>query len=118
MPKPQPSKQLHALCHEHHIEMSLVEAFVESVRPQAHASAYACPQPDCGVHYAPQNGYFVLTNNGNAELDMTPRVSCPRDGQRMHLAEINPEKKAFRLWRCPQRDSTRTNEEDLLNEMA
>ena len=118
MATPQPCKQFHALCHEHHIEMKLVEAFVESVGPQTHALAYACPQPDCGVHYAPQNGYFVLPKNGKAELDMTPRVTCPRDGQPMYLAETNPEKKAFRSWRCPQCDSTRTNEEDLLNEMA
>lgn len=93
MPKPKPSKQFHVLCHEHHIEMSLVEAFVERAGPQTHASAYACPQPDCGVHYAPQNGYFVLPKNGQAESDMTPRVTCPRDGQPMYLAETNPEKK-------------------------
>jgi len=49
---------------------------------------------------------------------MTPRVACPRDGQPMYLAETNPEKKAFRLWRCPQCHSSRTNEEDLVNEMA
>jgi len=41
-----------------------------------------------------------------------------RDGQPIYLAETNPGKKAFRLWRCPQCDSTRTNEENLLNEMA
>jgi len=89
MPTPQPSDQLHPHCYEHHVEMRMVEAFVESVGPQTHASAYACPHPDCGVHYAPQNGYFVLPKNGRAELDMTPRVTCPRDGQPMYLAETN-----------------------------
>jgi hypothetical protein len=118
MPTGQPSEQVHPHCYEHHVEMRMVEAFVESVGPQTHASAYACLQPDCGVHYAPQNGYFVLPKNVQAELDMTPRVTCPRDGQPMYLAETNPEKKAFRLWRCPQCHSSRTNEEDLVNEMA
>jgi hypothetical protein len=118
MPTPQPSQQLQPRCYEHHVEMSMVEAFAESMGPQAHASAYACPQPDCGVHYAPQNGYFVLPKNGRSELDMTPRVTCPRDGQPMYLAETNPEKKAFRLWRCPKCHSSQTNEEDLVNETA
>jgi len=33
----------------------------------------------------------------------------------MYLAEINREKKAFRLWRCPQCNSSWTNEENLVN---
>jgi len=44
-----------------------------------------------------------------------PRILCPRDGRPMYLAETNPVKSAFRLWRCPQCDSTLTNEEDLVN---
>jgi hypothetical protein len=32
----------------------------------------------------------------------------------MHLAEINQEKRDLRLWRCPQCDGRRTNEEDLM----
>jgi hypothetical protein len=79
--------------------------------------AHACPEPDCTVHYAPSTGYFIVSKHGQVELDMTPRVTCPRDGQRMYLAETNPEKKAFRLWQCPQCDSTRTNEEGLVSEI-
>jgi hypothetical protein len=110
----QPGEQLHPHCYEHHVEMRMVEAFVESIGLQTHASAYACPQPGCGVHYVAPNGYFVVPKNGNAGSDMTPRVICARDGQPMYLAEINPEKQDFRLWRCPQCDSTRTNEEGLV----
>jgi hypothetical protein len=118
MPTPQPSEQVHPHCYEHDVEMRMVEAFVESVGPQTHASVYARTHADCGVHYAPPNGYFVLPKNGQAELDMTPRVTCPRGGQPMYLAETNPEKRAFRLWRGPQCHLSRTNEEDLVNEMT
>ena len=48
---------------------------------------------------------------------MMPDVRCPHDGQPKYVAETNPEKSAFRLWRCPQYDSSRTNEEDLVNQL-
>jgi hypothetical protein len=118
MATPQLRKQFHALCHEHHAPMRMIEILTKTEGPPTRTLAYACPQPDCGVHYAPQNGYFVLPKNGEAKLGMTPRVRCPRDGQPMYLAQTNPQKKAFRLWRCPQCHSNRTNEEDLVNEMA
>ncbi len=33
----------------------------------------------------------------------------------MYLAEIHQAKRDFRLWRCPQCDGRRTNEEDLMD---
>src|SRR2546429_516024 len=142
MPTPQPAKQLHALCHEHHIEMRLTEVLIKTEGAPTHTSTYACPEPDCAVSYTPSKGYFLAAKHGQVEHDMTPRVTCRRDGQRMYLAEINPEKRAFRLtvtcrrdgqrmylaeinpekrafrlWRCPLCDSIRTNEEGLVNEL-
>jgi hypothetical protein len=32
----------------------------------------------------------------------------------MYLAELKPEKKDFRLWKCPRCNGTQTNEEDLI----
>jgi hypothetical protein len=32
----------------------------------------------------------------------------------MYLAEIDLKKRAFRLWRCPQCDARRTNEDGLV----
>jgi hypothetical protein len=32
----------------------------------------------------------------------------------MYLAEIDQEKRDFRMWRCPQCDGRRTNEEGLI----
>jgi hypothetical protein len=117
MPKSQPSKQLHALCHEHHIEMRLTDVLTKGEGPPTQMSAYACTVGDCTVRYTVSNGYFNTGSNGQVERDMTPHVICPRDGRRMYLAETNLAKRAFRLWRCPQCDSTRTNEEDLVNEL-
>jgi hypothetical protein len=77
--------------------------------------AYTCTQPDCPVHYNIYRGYFILSQNGNTnELDMVPNVRCPHDGTPMYLAEVDPDKKGFRLWICPQCDGRRTNEEGLI----
>ena len=116
MTAPQPGKQFHPLCHEHHMEMTLTNIVLQGEGRPMQASAYACPQPDCRVYYTPSNGYFIATKQGQRELDMTPRVRCPRDGKPMYLAEVTPAKRNFRLWRCPQCDSTRTNEEGLAND--
>ena len=94
MATPQPRKQFHALCHEHHIEMRLTEVLITAKSPPTQTPAYACPGPDCAVRYTRSKGYFIAAKHGQVETDMTPRVTCPRDGQRMYLAEINPETRA------------------------
>ncbi len=73
MPAAQPSKELHALCHEHHVEMRLNQSFVNSDGDVTRALAYACTKPDCLVHYNIFRGYFILTQNGNTnEMDRFP----------------------------------------------
>ncbi len=115
MPATQPSKELRALCHEHHAEMRLNQSLLNSEGDPIQKLAYACTQPDCLVHYNIYRGYFVLSQNGNRnELDMVPRVRCSHDGTPMYLAQIDPDKRDFRLWRCPQCDGRRTNEEGLI----
>ena len=115
MPATQPSKELRALCHEHHVEMRLNQSLVNSDGDATQMLAYACSKPDCLVHYDISRGYFILTQNGNTnELDMVPNVRCPHDGTPMYLAESDLRKRAFRLWICPQCDTRRTNEEALI----
>jgi hypothetical protein len=115
MPATQPSKELRALCHEHHVEMRLNQSLSNSEGNAIQTLAYACTDPHCLVHYNISRGYFTLSQNGNTnELDMVPRVRCPHDGTPMYLAEIDLEKRDFRLWRCPQCDGRRTNEEGLI----
>jgi hypothetical protein len=111
----QPSKELRALCHEHHLEMRLNQSLLNSEDDAKQTLSYACTEPDCLVHYNIFRGYFILSQNGNTnEPDMVPRVRCPHDGTPMYLAEIGLEKRGVRLWICPQCDGRRTNEEDLI----
>jgi hypothetical protein len=115
MPATRPSKELRALCHEHHVEMRLNQGLSNSEGNAIQTLAYACTVPHCLVHYNISRGYFTLSQNGNTnELDMVPRVRCPHDGAPMYLAEIDQEKRDFRLWRCPRCDGRRTNEEGLI----
>ena len=65
--------------------------------------AYTCPEPDCLVHYHASRGYFIADQNENGnKLEMTPDVRCPHGGASMYLAEVLPERKSFRLWKCPE----------------
>ena len=116
MPGTQPSKELRALCHEHHVEMRLNQSHMNSEGSDlTQTLAYACTEPDCLVHYNIYRGYFILSQSGNTnELDMVPSVRCLHDGTPMYLAEIDLEKRGFRLWICPQCDGRRTNEEGLI----
>jgi hypothetical protein len=81
---------LHPLCYEHHLEMKPLD-----VHPKSNISGlfYACPKADCLIHYNGPVGYFVVGS--------MPRTRCPHHGLPMYLAEIQPRKRSFRLWRCP-----------------
>ena len=116
MPATQPSKELRAFCHEHHVEMRLNQNALNSKGDNpTQTLAYACTEPDCFVHYNTYRGYFILSQNGiTNEPDTVPSVRCPHDGTPMYLAEIDLRKRAFRLWICPQCDGRRTNEEGLI----
>ena len=115
MPATGPSKELHALCHEHHAVMQLNQSLINSEDNGKQALAYACTKPDCLVRYNVFRGYFMLSRNGNTnQMDTVPEVRCPHDGAPMYLGEIDREKKDFRLWRCPQCDGRRTNAEGLV----
>jgi hypothetical protein len=82
---------LHPLCYEHHLEMKLLD-----IHPKRNISGlvHACPRPDCLIHYNSPVGYFVVSS--------MPRTRCPRHGLPMYLAEVQPRKRSFRLWRCPR----------------
>jgi hypothetical protein len=113
MATPKAGKEFQAFCHEHHMEMKLTDVVLQAEGRSTQISAYACPRPECAVHYTPSNGYFLVTKQGQLELDSTPRVRCPHDGQPMYLAELKSQQRNFRLWRCPKCDATRTNDAGL-----
>jgi hypothetical protein len=81
---------LHPLCYEHHLVMKLVD--IHS-RRNASGLVYACPKPDCPVHFNSPVGYYAVSS--------TPSTRCPDHGMPMYLAKVQPRKRSFRLWRCP-----------------
>ena len=100
-------KDLHVLCYQHHIEMLL-----RLLREPAEGPLYACREPACLVRYHSLHGYFLDPKVAKTiELEITPRVSCPKDGQFMYLAEVMPQRRSFRLWKCPECNASQTNEE-------
>jgi hypothetical protein len=115
MPVAQPSKEYQALCHVHHVKMSLHQILLNNDGEGGQILAYVCTEPDCPVRYNILCGYFLVSQGGDTdELQMVPRVRCPQDGVCMYLGGINPEKRSFRLWECPLCGGKRTNEEGLV----
>ena len=115
MPAAQLRKELRAFCHEHHVSMRLDPRLSDSKDGGTRALTYSCTEPDCLVHYNTFRGYFVLAQKENtSEPDNLPNIRCLQDGAPMYLAEVDPEKKSFRLWICPHCDRRRTNEESLI----
>ena len=105
---------LQPLCHEHHLEMRLTQVPLQTGSEPSQTLVYACPEPDCFVHYDGSHGYFIVTDNGNGiDRDMMPEVRCSQDGLPMYLAEVVPAQRSFRLWRCPQCNSSHRNEDEL-----
>jgi hypothetical protein len=69
----------------------------------AEAPLYACREPGCFIHYDTSQGYYVETQDAAViEPEITPGVRCPKDGYLMYLAEVQPERKSFRMWKCPE----------------
>jgi len=95
------------LCYEHHTEMLLK---CRSEPPETFL--YTCREPGCFIHYYSSQGYLIEPQDGDrSEPEIKPGVRCPNDGHVMYLAEVRPERKNFRLWKCPECNAIRTNGE-------
>ena len=100
-------KDLHVLCYQHHTEMLLTP-----VSESPEGLLYACREPGCLVRYTDLDGYFIDTKDPKTvEEERTPRVSCPNDAQLMYLAEVTPQRRSYRLWKCPECNASHTNGE-------
>jgi hypothetical protein len=117
MPPLQKNRALQPLCYEHHLKMRLTQVPLQTGSEPAQTLVYACPEPDCFVHYNSSRGYFLVTDNGNGgngiDRDMVPEVWCSQDGLPMYLAEVLQTQRSFRLWRCPRCNSSRRNNDEL-----
>jgi hypothetical protein len=100
------------LCYEHLTQMKLSRILLKIEEKSSQTPAYVCEEPGCFVRYNSSRGYFITTSDGSpVEGEIIPRLSCPQDRQPMYLAEIRPKQRSFRLWRCPECDMSRTNQE-------
>ena len=73
-------------------------------------------EADCRVHYSIDGGYFLTGQNGHRnDLEVIPAVRCLDDGTPMYLAEIDLDKREYRLWICPQCGGRRTHEQGLVS---
>lgn len=105
-------KELQPFCFEHLSEM-MPDGDSDSAKAET-AVAYACSQLDCLINYNASSGYFIATKEGDrVEQRTMPGIHCPNDGTPMYLAEINPEHKSYRLWKCPQCRKSVTNLESM-----
>ena len=115
MPASRPGQALRALCYEHHVEMRLQQGFSNG-QNTGRTATYACPEADCRVHYSISRGYFMPSQNGHRnDLEVIPAVRCLDDGTPMYLAEIDLDKREYRLWICPQCGGRRTHEQGLVS---
>jgi len=54
------NKTLQPLCHEHHLKMRLSQVPLQTGSKLAQTLVYACPEPDCLIHYNSSRGYFPV----------------------------------------------------------
>ena len=105
------ANSLQLLCYEHHTAMSVVQMVLgNGSAPQE--IQYACQGSDCSARYTREHGYFIAPRNGSGpEKEILPQVRCPHDGALMYLAEVRPQERSLRLWRCPLCSAARANTE-------
>lgn len=102
------------LCYEHHTEMRPVPVVSGNGAHPAPEPQYACQQSDCPVRFTTKDGYLLAPPEiGQVEEEILPRIKCPHDQTPMYLAEVRPQEKSFRLWRCPLCSATSTNNHAL-----
>ena len=95
-------------CYEHHVEMNRNGILSTAKGGPTEGITFACPEPDCLVHYHSSKGYFMLSQDekGNGiKPEPGPGVRCEKDGAPMYLSEFLPERRSLRLWKCPNSEA-------------
>ena len=102
------------LCYKHQVEMNANQTLRTTEKVPTQLITFACPRPDCSVHYNSSKGYFMLALNAIrnwGEPEPGPLVRCERDRAPMYLSEFIPDRWALRLWKCPLCKTVRPNAE-------
>ncbi len=88
------------------------QILLQTAEKSEQVPTYVCAEPNCLVRYDSSSGYLVIAADGShLRGELTPKVACPKDSALMYLAEVNPEQKSYRLWRCPKCGTSLTNQE-------
>lgn len=85
-----------------------------SLEPKSESvdALFWCQEPGCLIRYNASQGYFLNTqDNVTLKEEIPPRIFCSVDKSPMYLAETQTKSKSYRLWKCPECGTSRTNEE-------
>ncbi|HYY72456.1 MAG TPA: hypothetical protein VE778_02575 [Candidatus Bathyarchaeia archaeon] len=96
---------LDVLCYQHHREMGLEPG------GKSEGASFRCEEPGCLIRFNASRGYFLGTQDKmTLQEEILPRVFCSSDKSPMYLAETETKSKSYRLWKCPECGTSRTNE--------
>ena len=101
-------------CYKHQVEMKPKKTLPATAKGPTQGITFACPKPDCFLHYNRSRGYFLLTQNTSGnwdELEPGLLVRCEKDRSPMFLSEFFPDRWSLRLWKCPLCKTVRANAE-------
>lgn len=101
-------------CYKHQVEMKPAQTLRTTERVPAQQITFACPRPECLLHYNSSLGYFLLPQNGRGKYGKPEPgllVRCERDRAPMFLFEFFPNRWTLRLWKCPLCKTVRANAE-------
>jgi len=100
------------LCYEHHVEMKMAELSWNSVTSrQRHPCMDARSPVVQSTTASSRAGTSSLHRAPMRASERQSRASVvPRMERLMYLAKVEPAKKSFRLWRCPECAASHTNQ--------
>ena len=101
-------------CYEHQVQMKPNQTLRTTEKWPNYGITFACPNPDCLVHYNSSKGYFLLTHDTSGNWGQPkpgPLILCEKDRSPMYLSEFFPDRRSLRLWKCPQCKTVRANAE-------
>lgn len=91
---------LRPLCPHHHAVMLPATLWLRFGNDLQQRFCFACAELAC-FSYDIEYGYFIARENEHRQSAPQWRITCPKDGLAMYIAQFEPQK-SVRLWRCGQ----------------